>query len=111
MRDLFVRDNATTLAHRAELACQYYAAIGLGTLEVLFLGDDSGEIASPSSHLEQGWIKKWGTYDKPVNYIGVGYISAMLAAVLGQPVRSFNTFEVASIVVGDAKTIFKSYKK
>lgn len=110
-KDLFARNAATDLAHRVELARQYYSAIGLGVLEIGFLGNDSAQIVSPHSHLEQGWIKKWGKYDKAVNYIGAGYVSAMLAAVLNQPLRSFVTSEVSSIVMGDEKTIFKSYKK
>ena len=28
--------------------------------------------------VDQGWIKKWGQRDKPVNYIGQGFIAAAL---------------------------------
>lgn len=104
-------NGATALEDRVELARQYYAAIGLGALEVEFLGDDAAQIVSKHAHLEQGWLKKWGVYDKPVNYIGCGYVSAMLAAVLGQNCRSFATFETTSIVMGASQTTFKSYKK
>lgn len=99
------------LADRIEVASQYYSAIGLGTLEVEGLGNNAARVISSNSHLELGWIKKWGEYDQPVNYIGVGYVSAMISAVLDQPVRSFHTFEVQSIVEGAEQTIFKSYKK
>jgi len=111
LKDFYQKDNITNLKDRIEIACQYYNAIGLGKLVVDYLGDNAAQVSNPHSHLELGWIKKWGKYDKPINYIGVGYISAMLAAILDQPVRSFSTFEVASIVVGDEETIFKSFKK
>jgi hypothetical protein len=108
---LFKKENLFDLADRIDIGCQYYAAIGLGTLALGFVGDNAAQLYSSDSHLERGWIKKWGQYDRPVNFIGCGYVSALLAAALDQPVRSFNSFEIASIVVGDAQTIFKSYKK
>jgi hypothetical protein len=107
----FAQNKLTDLPQRVDMVCQYYAAVGLGHLAVEFLGDDSAQFVSAHSHLEQGWIKKWGQYDRPVNYIGCGFVSAAIAAALNQPVRSFATFETASIVVGDTQTIFKSYKK
>lgn len=107
----FKQANLQDLAARIDMGCQYYAAIGLGTLALGFVGDNAAQLYSSHAHLEQGWIKKWGQYDRPVNFIGCGYVSALLAAALDQPARSFNTFEVASIVVGDAQTIFKSFKK
>jgi len=107
----YTEKGITNLADKLDIACQYYSAIGLGTLQVAFIGDDSGKVISENSHIEQGWVKKWGKYDKPVNYIGRGYIRAMFSAVLNRPTKSFNVKETKSIVMGDAATIFTVVKK
>ena len=58
------------------------------------------------SHVDEGWIKKWGKRDEPVNFIGSGYIAALFAAVLGKSTRSFDVKETASIVSGADKSEF-----
>jgi hypothetical protein len=95
---------------KIDIACQYYSAIGLGTLEVGCIGKYSGEIKSANSHIELGWIKKWSKFDKPVNYIGCGYVSAMFSAVFDIPVKSFIVKETKSIVKGDEYTMFNVVK-
>ena len=107
----FAENNITETKNRVEIATQYYSAMGLGVLEVDFIGDFSATIISKNSHVEQGWIKKWGKFDKSINFIGCGYVSAMLSAILGETTCKFETFETQSIVKGSEKTIFKSYKK
>jgi len=111
LNDYFSNNNITELADRISIACQYYSAIGLGVIELQYVGDDSGIFVSKKSHVEHGWIKKWGKYDKPVNYIGCGYISAIFSSIFNLPVGSYSTFELESIVKGDEKTVFKTYKK
>lgn len=107
----FAENNIAETKDRVEVASQYYSTMGLGIIEVDFIGDFSAKIISTNSHVEQGWIKKWGKFDKSINYIGCGYVSAMLSAILGEPIGKFNTFETQSIVKGSKQTIFKSYKK
>jgi len=107
----FRENNITDIDERVQISCKYYSAMGLGTLDVQFMGNDSGKVVSKSSHLEEGWIKKWKKFDQSVNYIGCGYVSALLAAVLDKPAGTYKTFESASIVKGDPHTVFNSYKK
>ncbi len=85
---------------RIQIAEQYYAATGLGKLKVCFMGPDSGEVELPFSHVDQGWIKKFGRRDKPVNFITSGYIAALFSAVNGKPARSYQVIESQSIVTG-----------
>jgi len=96
---------------RINIACQYYGAVGLGKMEVKFLGDDSGEVVVFSSHVDQGWIKKWGKHDAPVNYITAGYIQAVFSAVLDLPMGVFDAREIESIVMGAKESLFKVVKK
>jgi hypothetical protein len=92
---------------RMELACQYYAKMGMGSMDIICLAEEGGEVKLLSSHVDSGWLTKWGQYDVPVNYIGVGYIAAMFAAVLGYPLRYFQVIEVQSIVMGASCSLFR----
>ena len=80
--------------------------MGLGKLQVVCGGSDSGEVELHHSHVDQGWIKKWGKRDKPVNSIGAGYIAALFAAGFDLPPRAFAVTETASIVSGAPRSVF-----
>lgn len=109
MLDSYFSDNPEidTVQAKIEIACQYYALLGLGNMVVHFLGTESGEVELLSSHTDSGWIKKWGEYDKPVNYISGGYIEAMCELVLNLAPKSFNATETQSIVMGSETSKFK----
>ena len=102
--------NIDNIEDRIDIAIQYYATVGLGKMQVNFLGDESGEVELLVSHLDKGWIKKWGNYDKPVNFITVGYIKGMFSAVFCKPTKTFKASEIKSIVMGDNSSIFKVFK-
>lgn len=109
--DYFDKYNLTSIEERIESACQYYAAVGLGKMQVNYLGNDSGEVELLASHVDSGWIKKWGKYDAPVNYIGAGYITAMFSAVFDESKKTFKANEVQSIVMGAETSIFKVVRR
>jgi hypothetical protein len=111
LSDYFTKNQISDLQERVEIACQYFSAVGLGKMKVLALGDDSGEVRLLHSHIDEGWIKKWGHYDKPVNYIVGGYISALFSSVLNAPRHAFNTLETESIVMGAERSTFKVTRK
>ena len=96
-----------SLQAKVDIGCQYYALLGLGKMVVNFLGSESGEVELLASHTDSGWMKKWGKYDRPVNYISAGYIEAMFEAVLGLGPRSFEAVESRSIVKGAETSKFK----
>jgi len=108
--DYLCNHNIKTIGEKIDICCQYYSALGLGNIEVTYLGEYSGEVICSSSHIDSGWMKKWGTYDRPVNYITAGYISALFAAVTEHPVGTYRTSEVESIVMGAEKSVFKVVK-
>jgi hypothetical protein len=103
----FEDNNVTSLINRADIACQYYAAIGLGKMQIININEHSGEVELLSSHNDEGWKKKWGKYDGPINYISAGYIEAMFEAILDQPQKSFLAKETQSIVMGSETSKFK----
>ncbi len=99
--------NIETIESRFAIAEQYYALSGLGQMKVLCAGYDSGEVELMHSHVDEGWVKKWGRLNRPINHITRGYIAAMFSAVLGTATRIFDVHETASIVAGDEKSKFK----
>jgi hypothetical protein len=109
--DYFEEFEIEELRERIGIAEQYFAALGLGKLSVTFAGPDAGEAQLSHSHVDQGWIKKWGRRDKPVNFIGCGYIAALFAAVFDRAPRAYNVREVQSIVCGSDKSKFEIVAK
>lgn len=97
----------STLEEKISIASQYYSLLGLGQLKVTYMGLYSGQVELPFSHTDSGWVKKWGTYDKPINYISGGYIEALFEVCLELPAASFEAVEEQSIVMGATRSIFK----
>jgi hypothetical protein len=110
LADYFDKNDIESVEDRIAVACQYYAAVGLGQMVVRCLGNDSGEVVLENSHVDEGWVKKWGKFDRPVNHIGRGYIAGMFAAVGGKPVGTYQVRETQSIVQGAPQSCFKVYK-
>jgi hypothetical protein len=104
-------ENVDNMKKKIDIGCQYFSLIGLGTMRVNYLGDDSAEVELLSSHTDEGWKKKWGEYDKPVNYIAAGFIEALLESVLMVPARSFSVKETTAIVMGAKTSTFKASRR
>lgn len=85
----------------------YAGIMGMGKMKITSLGEYSGDVILEHSHLDEGWLKKWGKYDKPVNYMTAGYIAAAFAAIMEKPVRSFKVEETQSVVMGSPISKFK----
>jgi hypothetical protein len=89
---------------------EHFRFCGMGTLRFEQLGSISSVARMDHSHVDEGWIKKWGNREKPVNYIGQGYIAAALAAVHGLPLGSFKVSETESIVAGAKSSRFHAVR-
>lgn len=103
MREIFDdyigRHAVASAGERLAVGAQYYSVFGLGQLE--FAGDEKGgEAILTSSHLDEGWLRKWGGRDLPVNHFTCGYIAAAFAAAFERPAGSYQVREEASIVAG-----------
>ncbi len=99
------------MVDRIAIAEQYYSVFGLGQLSFTSVGPEAGTAELPFSHIDAGWIKKWGKSDRPVNFVTQGYISAAFAAIYDKAVRTFSTLETASIVSGAPRSEFKVVMK
>jgi hypothetical protein len=105
--DYYQKHNITCLQEQIVLAEQYYAVAGMGKMVVLCAGPDSGSVELLHSHLDEGWIAKWGQHSKPVNFFTNGYLAALFAAAFDRPTRSYSVQETASIVAGAQKSHFE----
>jgi len=96
-----------SIEDKVRIAEDYYKAVGLGNMKFVTIGESFGKVELCNSHLDEGWIKKWGKKDEPVNFIGRGFISAVFSCINSKPVRSYEVEEVQSIVQGKEKSLFK----
>ena len=111
LTNYYKQHNVTELADRISLAEQSYSVAGLGQIKITCASPDSGEAELTHSHIDQGWIAKWGKRDKPVNFITCGYISGLFSAIFDKPRRSYSVFETQSIVSGAETSRFEAVGK
>jgi len=104
----FNKHGVTDVSDRISIAEQYYATVaGLGQMHVLCAGPDGGEVELSHSHVDEGWIKKWGKRSTGCNYITCGYIAGMFAAVFNLNPRAYTAHEIESIVCGADRSRFQ----
>jgi len=96
---------------KVSLAEQYWQAVGMGLLRFTVIGNYATAAEMDYSHIDEGWLKKWGSRDKPVNFISAGYVAAVAALLTGRPARSFTVRETKGLVCGDAVSAFKAVLK
>lgn len=102
--------NDASVQEKVSIGEQYYSFCGLGNMKIQCAGENSGEVILETSHIDQGWIKKWGETNKAVNFITCGFISAWFSSVFGQG-REYDVREEESIVRGSKQSRFVIYKK
>jgi predicted hydrocarbon binding protein len=110
-KDYFEEYKVATLSDRAAIVEQHFAAIGMGLMTVKGMGKNSGVVELSRSHTDEGWKKKWGERDKPVNFVTCGFIAAFFAAAFDQPMGTYDVQEVQSIVSGAEKSVFRVVHK
>lgn len=107
----FQRTGIGDLSTRVSLIEKYWAFTGMGKLSITDSSKENGAAEMLFSHVDAGWVKKWGNRGKPVNYITAGFLSAAFAAMHDLPVDSFEVTETQSIVAGAAKSVFTIHLK
>ena len=107
LTDYFRENGIAGTTDRLDLAVQMFSAIGMGKMDIVSGEENGGEVDMPFAYVDEGWLKKWGKYKEPVNFIGAGYIAGMFAAVFGKPTRTYQVTETQSKVMGAEKSHFK----
>jgi predicted hydrocarbon binding protein len=99
------RQGATTPQEVLTIGKELYHFMGMGLMS-LSGTEGGGEASLVRSHLDQGWIKKWGKATIPVNFFTRGFVAATFSAAFKKPPRSFRVEESQSIARGDATSTF-----
>lgn len=97
--DYIAKNGVNAFKDRILMGMEYYAAMGLGRMKAS-ANEQGGKVQLLRSHVDQGWLKKWGKNDEHINYFTRGYVAAMFAAAVDKPARSFTVTEHESIVTG-----------
>jgi hypothetical protein len=103
--DSYFKENSVTSPNdRLKVGAEYYSVMGLGLMDIT--GDEkSGKVTLKHSHVDEGWVKKWGKSDKFINHFTCGYVAAVFAATFGKPARSYQVEEESSIAAGDEVSV------
>ena len=93
---------------KVDIAQQYWQAVGMGLIRFTGIGPYEAIAEMPYSHVDEGWLKKWGSQDSPVNFFTVGFVAAVAALVNNKARGSFVVRETKALVCGDEKSEFKA---
>lgn len=107
LSNYYQNNNITDPTDRIEIGRQMFSAVGMGKMVVISSNENGGEVEMPVAYVDEGWVKKWGKYKEPVNFIGMGYVAGMFAAAFGKPTRMYNITETQSRVMGADKSVFR----
>ena len=104
--DYIRKNNLTELEDRLAVGVEYYSVMGLGKMRVS-AKEGGGEAQLARSHIDTGWIKKWGISTTHHNHFTCGYIAAIFASTFERELGSYQVQEVQSIVTGDKSSLFQ----
>jgi len=110
LQDYVTQNNIKDPEARLQVGVSYYAIMGMGKMNAV-RNEKGGTVQLLRSHIDQGWLKKWGRTEGHVNYFTCGYISAMYAVAEGRPPGSFSVQELKSIVSGNKISYFEVIRK
>ncbi len=102
----YAQNGISDPGERLETGRQLYSFYGLGKMTLVSPSSGGGTVEMSAAHVDEGWIKKWGKANAPVNYIGSGFVAGMFAAAFDKPVRTFQVEEKQSRVMGADKSVF-----
>ncbi len=106
LADYYERYGITETVDRIAIAEQYFAHAGLGQIRFECI-DGAAAVTMRHSHVDEGWMKKWGPRGQPVNAIGRGYIQGACVAIYGlKDAQQVRVAETQSIVCGASVSKF-----
>lgn len=106
LKGYFSQNGIADAKERLDVGQQLYAFYGLGKMAFVSPGANGGTVEMSTTHVDEGWIKKWGKAAGPVNHIGAGFIAGLFAAAFDKPPRSYRVEEKQSRAMGADKSVF-----
>ncbi len=105
LEDYFQKNGITDTKDKGMVGTEYFSTFGLGKMTISG-NDQCGEAKLSHSHIDEGWLRKWGKHPKPINHFTRGYVAALFAAIFNRSPRSFSVTETAGIVTGEEQSVF-----
>jgi len=93
---------------RISVAEDYWKVVGMGLIRFTAVGSQGLEAEMAYSQVDEGWLSKWGSRERPVNFITAGFVAAVAALITKRPRRSFSVKETKGLVCGDDMSAFKA---
>ncbi|MBF0107262.1 MAG: hypothetical protein HQM16_18280 [Deltaproteobacteria bacterium] len=103
--DYFAKNNITNTTDMLSIAEDYWRTIGMGIIKFTNKGALTAEM--DYSHIDEGWLKKCGGSDRPVNLFSAGLVSAVAALINNKTTGSFSVNETKSLAMGDDVSAFE----
>ena len=100
----FAEHGVTSPEERLAIGAEYYAFMGMGLMDASG-ATATGQITLKHSHVDEGWVKKWGNHNKPINHFTCGFVAALFAAAFSKPARTYKVTETQSIVMGAPESV------
>ena len=104
--DYILKNGVDSFKEKILVGIEYYAVMGLGKMKVT-ANEQGGKVQLVRSHVDQGWLTKWGKSEAHINHFSCGYIAAMFAAAVDKPARSVSVTELESIATGGESSILQ----
>jgi hypothetical protein len=101
LKDYFAKEGVSTLDDKVAIAEQYWRVMGMGMIKIFTSDKTSGTATMEYSHLDEGWLKKFGHWNSPVNFFTQGFLAGFFGAAYGLPFGSYEVAETQSLVRGD----------
>jgi len=111
LSDYFKENETPNFFDRLTIGCQLFGLMGLGSVTFRYAGENSADLILTRSHVDKGWIRKWGKSDQPVNFIGAGAIAGMLACIFNKPAGTYLVRETKSLAMGEDYSEMKAVKR
>ncbi len=111
LNNYYLQKQINTVETKIWIAEEYWQTVGMGLIHFTGAGKFTVFAEMDYSHLDEGWLKKWGSREKPVNFITSGFVAAVASLINDKPIRSFMVNETKSLVCGDEVSAFKAVLK
>jgi len=100
LKKVFIAGNVSTVAERTRMAEEYYRLTGLGSIKLHNTGTVGGTASLSRSHIDEGWVKKYGRSNVPVNHVTCGFVAGAFEVIHNKPLRHYTVKETASMAMG-----------
>lgn len=111
LQNYYQKHQLTQLSDQISIAEQYWQMVGMGKLQFMEVGKYTIRAEMLHSHVDQGWLIKWGLATKPINFITEGFIAAVAALVNARPPKSYGVKALQALVQGEDKSVFRATLK